>query len=113
MKIVSIREENTNEHYNPQQCHDGGGYYQPLIVITFDDGSVLTIDDDSCGDFGSRISAYYNDASGNLICDCYYGGMIDAYQWHSSFTDAHLEMLELVRHELGYNIPTQQEISDL
>lgn len=56
MKIINIAETNMNEYYDPRNCHDGGGYYQPRIVIDFDDGIRVVINDTSCGDFGNRIT---------------------------------------------------------
>ena len=58
MKIIRVTEVEQNDFYDSRRCHDGGGYSQPHITIEFDDGISIVIDDTSCGDFGSRVTAW-------------------------------------------------------
>lgn len=87
--------------YDPRFSHDGGSYDQPTYGIEFDDGSTITIEDTSCGDFGDRIlvSAIL---SGQTF-QVYYGSMVD--DEYSEFTEDTIPYLESVRSEIGYLIP--------
>ena len=112
MKILEVRSRETNEHYDPENARNGGGYSQPEIVITFDDGRAMIIQDTSCGEFGTRIRAgYYATKTLASLAACYYGSMVDVPD--SSFLRfVHGGMLRLVREATGYNIPTMEDIDE-
>lgn len=100
MDIIDIRVFEND--YDPNLCCDGGSYYQPVTEIEFSDGSVMVIDDTSCGDFGSRIYVSYVDKTAN------YGSMLDEDQEWSGFTESDIPMLNLVYERTGYWIPTME-----
>ena len=53
--IDTIKYEEGNDMYNPDLCHNGGGYHQPSIEIETISGMKLFIEDASCGEFGERV----------------------------------------------------------
>lgn len=52
---MTIKEEETNEYYDPDKSRNGGGYHQPLITVTLVSGIRIAILDTSCGEFGARV----------------------------------------------------------
>lgn len=103
---MNITELNQNEHYSPETCHNGGGYYQPRIIIEFDDGISVVIDDTSCGDFGSRIRAAVC-MNGEEVYTGAWGSMLGEWEWGSDIPDSpRLAMVEAVT---GYHIMTAEE----
>ena len=70
-----------NPHVNPETGNNGGGYSQPYggALVTLGNGEFLTVtvDDMSCGDFGSRIGWTIDSTDGRNWGGCY-GTMDDA-----------------------------------
>lgn len=56
LKIINIIEEEQNPFYDKDRSNNGGGYHQPLIKITLNNGVTWEVDDTSCGDFGDRFT---------------------------------------------------------
>lgn len=58
-RMISFWGYETNPCANPDTANNGGGYSQPSggILVALENGDYLTVtvDDMSCGDFGSRI----------------------------------------------------------
>ena len=58
MRVLYVSGENTNPAYNPDTCHNGGGYFQPsgTAILLSARGERIEVDyeDISCGDFGER-----------------------------------------------------------
>ena len=110
MKIINIAETNMNEYYAPDNSHDGGGYYQPHIIIDFDDGIRVIIDDTSCGDFGNRIAArvYMGDT---LIYSAAWGDMLSMSEKGSDIPWS--DRLRLIYDATGYDIMCAEEWEDM
>lgn len=87
--------------YDPRFSNNGGSYYQPTYKVTFEDGSHITIEDTSCGDFGDRI--FVEAVLSGKVYAAYYGSMVD--DECSEFTSEAIPYLEIVRDETGYFIP--------
>jgi len=114
LSIVNIKEENMNEHYNPEKSNNGGGYYQPTIEVDFNDGVQIIIEDTSCGEFGTRISVSMYDANHTYISGAIYGTMIDIYQWQSDFhRNLHGAYLDLIHEATCYGVLESEELSDM
>ena len=85
MKIVSVWGYPSNPFYNPERAANGGGYWQYYGGVVLDHNGelvVVELQDDDCGDFGSRWS-FDVDALG--------------YWWHASCgaaADASIDALE-------------------
>jgi hypothetical protein len=108
MRIINISEEEQNEFYDSERCHNGGGYHQPRITVDFDDGGRVVISDTSCGEFGSRVDVAYT-RDGMKPAYCSYGSMYD--EESSDFDVAeHWEVIMLVHNGTGYNIPMWDDI---
>lgn len=76
MKIVSVWGYPSNPFYNPDKAANGGGYWQYYGGVVLDHNGelvVVELQDDDCGDFGSRWS-FDVDALG--------------YWWHANCGDA-------------------------
>ena len=113
MKIMSTGYTEINSCYDLARAWNGGGYSQPTIAALMDDGGILIIEDTSCGEFGSRISAMYASPKG-VVTKCRYGSMLSEGDMYSSFSqEEHGELLMLVASELGYHFPTAAEIDDM
>lgn len=54
---LSRTERELNECYDPDRCHNGGGYHQPDGEILYHGCEVGWYRDISCGDFGVRFDA--------------------------------------------------------
>ena len=112
MKINSITTRETNEYYDPERCHDGGGYSQPAITIEFGDGRELYIADTSCGGFGDRVYArYYVPGMEDALAACNFGSMADD-RYSTFMRDIHGEMLALVAEATGYCLPTFEDMAE-
>lgn len=70
MTVVGITKTQQNAHYDPERCHNGGGYDQPLTTISFDNGWTLVIDDTSCGELGDRVHCVLYGRSGRVLRTC-------------------------------------------
>ena len=95
--------------YNPDFYHDGGSYYQPSFrAYCPRKHEELTIDDSSCGDFGTRIYMSLR-KRGNEIACAYYGSMLGEGMEYSTFSEKRLThnfWLNFCVECLGYYIPT-------
>lgn len=83
-----------NPYANPDTANNGGGYSQPYggILVSLENGEFLTvtIDDMSCGDFGSRIGWAIESTDGRSWGGCY-GTMDDAMvdnEWSEDSLDS-------------------------
>ncbi len=96
-QIINISVDEND--YDPEFSRDGGSYRQPHTVIEFSDGSVMEIDDSSCGDFGSRIDVRCGDRA------AHYGTMLSDQEFWSDFHESDIPMLRAVYERTGYRIP--------
>lgn len=55
LEIIALKKEEQNRFADINTANNGGGYSQPKYEVSFNDGTVIIIDDTSCGDFGKRI----------------------------------------------------------
>ena len=80
-RMVSFWGCASNPYANPEMANNGGGYSQPsggmLVAIENGDYLTVTVDDMSCGDFGSRIGWDITSTDGRSWGGCY-GNMNDA-----------------------------------
>ena len=87
-----------DNQYNPDTCHNGGGYFQwhgTCYAMIFDPDRkaigwmIYNFEDYSCGDFGTRYSKDVTiiDMDGNILFDdgANYGSMIDDPDDESDF----------------------------
>lgn len=107
-EVLGIAE--TNPHYDERLSANGGGYSQPTTVMRWEDWDV-SIEDTSCGDFGTRIFAVAKQSSGRKL-SAYWGSMIADDLCYSEFTAADVRMLDDVYALTGYNIPTKEQFED-
>lgn len=84
----------TNPYANPDTANNGGGYSQPSgsILVALENGEYLTVtvDDMSCGDFGSRIGWTIDSSDSRRWGGCY-GTMDDAMvdnKWSKASLDS-------------------------
>lgn len=105
--IVTI----VNGDYDPDRCHNGGGYYQPRTKVEFADQSQLVIDDLSCGEFGSRIYAVYKTAEGTEN-HAVFGSMLEPWNVYSDFNESHASILTDIEEKTGYHIPLRKDIDE-
>lgn len=104
--ILSARWEETNEFADPEKANNGGGYSQPSIEIVFSDGVKCFINDTSCGDFGTRVSACFQIGSDNWVAN--WGNMEDRYE--SEIPEKlFAEHIWLIMNQYGYCIPTKEQ----
>ena len=98
---INIEEKETNEHYDSERCHNGGGYHQPCIVATLMSGMQMEIDDSSCGEFGSRVDIILR-MGDHVFAECTHNSMDRMY--YSTF-DRNVELHRLAENlacHLGY-----------
>ena len=76
-RTFMVGEIETNEAYDPSTSRNGGGYHQPsyFIVEEKDPEWVLTIHDNSCGDFGTRYAAVVSTLRGYRLAGAWWGSM--------------------------------------
>ena len=71
----------SNPHYNPETANNGGGYSQPCggMLVSLENGEYITVtvEDLSCGDFGTRIYWNMTCTDGRSYGGCF-GSMDDA-----------------------------------
>ena len=103
-KIDAISEEETNCLYDEYRQNNGGGYHQPHYEVKFADGTTCDVCDESCGDFGSRITVVIGDKS------AYYGSMLERSQERSDFGVKDAKYLNSIKVELGYCVPFYWDI---
>ena len=82
IKVLSFWGCETNPFANPEAAGDGGGYSQPYggCLLQLPDGReiVVEMDDNSCGDFGTRVGWDVSDLSTGLNWHWWEGSMDDA-----------------------------------
>lgn len=108
-EVLGIAE--TNPHYDERSSANGGGYSQPTTVMRWEDWDV-SIEDTSCGDFGTRIFAVAKQTGSGRKLSAYWGSMIADDLCHSEFTAANVRMLDDIRTLTGYSIPTKEQFED-
>ena len=101
----------TNPHCDDRLAANGGGYSHPTTVMRWEDWDV-SIEDTSCGDFGTRIFAVAKQTGSGRKLSAYWGSMIADGLCHSEFTAADVRMLDDVYALTGYNIPTKEQFED-
>lgn len=112
LKITKLTVTETNPFYDPETCHNGGGYSQPSTYAELSDGTTVDIEDSSCGDFGGRIYAVLRKGDNRVTCN--YGSMLDTYELDSTISWAEwADVLELIDEELGYRLLTTEELNDI
>ena len=92
--IVSFWGCETNPYANRDTANNGGGYSQPSggILVALENGEFLTVtvDDMSCGDFGSRVFWDVTSTDGRNWGGCY-GSMDDTaidWEWSENSLDS-------------------------
>lgn len=83
---------------------DDGNYPQGTISVLFEDGTMVFINDTSCGDFGTRIFAEVITRNG-CVYAANYGSMLPEEQCYSEIWDDCVEYVDAIRDAFGYNIP--------
>lgn len=104
MRIDVTRYEQ-NRFANAQTCNNGGGYFQPLLLIdaTLDGGDwKAIISDTSCGDFGSEVSIDIE--RGGVVYSCYYGSRAE-HEWSNIDYDICGDILDILTKYFGYHPP--------
>lgn len=98
------------EDYDESKSHNGGSYYQPTHKIVWSDygrNYTLTIEDTSCGDFGTRIYAQL-DKDDCCIAQASYGSMVSQeftdFNW-ADFDHATAILIAETIGRSGYHIP--------
>ena len=99
------------DDFDERFCRDGGSYYKPHFTCSCN-GEILTIDDVSCGDFGTRIYVKLYGKNGKESTATY-GSLIWKPALYSSFTDNDDFWVDFAARVLGYNIPKQADISEM
>lgn len=107
-EVLGIAE--TNPHYDERLSANGGGYSQPTTVMRWEDWDV-SIEDTSCGDFGTRIFAIAKKGDRKKLT-AYWGGMVPEHLRYSEFTEADIRMLDDIHALTGYSIPTKEQFED-
>lgn len=81
VKVSYVR--TVNQDYDADKCHDGGCYFQPFTeykTTLYGEEVRITVDDTSCGDFGTRyhvcveypeheLYAYVNNIDGDVFSE--------------------------------------------
>lgn len=93
-RMISFWGCESNPNANPEMANNGGGYSQPsggmLVALENGDYLIVTVDDMSCGDFGSRIFWDVVSTDGRSWGGCY-GSMDDAaidWKWSEDSLDS-------------------------
>lgn len=113
--VIETSRQETNDFYDPKLSRNGGGYSQPHIEFTSDLGNGWIMDN-SCGEFGTRISAGFTTHVDNY-------GMKHEFRadWgtmygdgsDSNFSHSYLKLLEEIYNVTGYRIPSCEEVKEL
>lgn len=99
------------EEYDAAMSNDGGSYFQPGYECVARFGK-LSIDDSSCGDFGSRISATIFDADGVELACANWGSMLSSGEKYTNAdygNDVVRFWCDFAWSHLGYCIPVVGE----
>lgn len=97
--------------YDANLSNNGGSYFQPSYECIAPFGRLL-IDDSSCGEFGSRISATIFDADGVELAYANWGNMLSEAEEYTNWDDGNDVVkfwCDLAWNELKYNIPVLNE----
>lgn len=93
-RMISFWGCESNPNANPEMANNGGGYSQPSggMLVALENGEYLTVtvDDMSCGDFGSRVFWDVTSTDGRRWGGCY-GTMDDAaidWEWSENSLDS-------------------------
>lgn len=98
----------TNEFADPEKANNGGGYSQPSIELEFIDGVKCFIDDTSCGDFGTRMSACFTVGTDTWVANW---GTMDGENYYSEIPEKLFEKhVRLIEKQYKYHIPTKEEV---
>lgn len=108
-RMISFWGCETNPYANPDTENNGGGYSQPSggILVALENGEYLTVtvDDMSCGDFGSRIGWDIDSSDGRRWGGCY--GTMDDAMVDNEWTEESLDSVSGV-----YGIDARAMLSD-
>ena len=97
----------TWEDYDVSKSHDGGSYYQPTHAITWNyNGNqyLLTIEDTSCGEIGTRIFAQL-DKDDCCVAQAQYGSLMEGQRFTDFAPWNGVDVALLIASKMGYNIP--------
>jgi hypothetical protein len=97
--------------YDPDLSSNGGSYFQPSYECVAPFGK-LSIDDNSCGEFGSRISATIFDADGVEQAYANWGSMLSSSEKYTNAdygNDVIRFWCDFAWNELKYYIPVLGE----
>ena len=106
LQFVERSWKETNPFADPEKANNGGGYSQPSIELEFIDGVKCFINDDSCGDFGTRISVCFKSGAGSWVAN--WGTMEDHYESEIP-ENLFREHIQLINDQYGYRIPTKEQ----
>ena len=106
LQFIEKNWKETNEFADQDKANNGGGYSQPSIELQFIDGVKCFIDDFSCGDFGTRISACFQIGSDKWIAN--YGSMENRYESEIP-EELFSKHIKLIENRYGYHIPTKEQ----
>lgn len=113
LSVVNRSEMELNPFVDEEKSNNGGGYSWPHITLELNNGSVVHIVDNSCGDFGVNVTVLIHDAEDKEVADAEYGELANFGHGHSTFdeeNEEHKELLSIIAKE-GYHVPTQQDFS--
>lgn len=109
-RMISFWGCECNPAADPNTANNGGGYSQPYggILVALENGEYLTVtvDDMSCGDFGSRIGWTIDSSDSRRWCGCY-GTMDDDAMVDNEWTEESLDSVSGV-----YGIDARAMLSD-
>lgn len=99
----------SNPATDPNTANNGGGYSQPsggtLVSLANGEYLTVTVDDMSCGDFGSRIGWDITSTDGRSWSGCY--GSMDDAQIDNDWADESLDSVSGV-----YGIDARAMLAD-
>lgn len=85
-----------------------GNYPQGTISALFGDGTMVFIEDTSCGDFGMRILVKVITRTGSVYA-ANFGTMLPEEQCYSEIWEDYAGYANAIRDAFGYNIPLRCE----
>lgn len=99
LRVLSYVESESYDPSRPELANNGGNYPKPTIVVG--NGNVtVTIDDCSCGDFGSRI--YVDVEAFGLEYHAAYGSMLHEDEGYSDIPEFMWPLILEVGQLIGY-----------
>lgn len=109
LQFIEKNWEETNDFADQDKACNGGGYSQPHIELEFIDGIKCFIDDTSCGDFGTRISACFEIGADTWCAN--WGTMENRFE--SEIPEKlFAKHIKLIEERYGYHIPTKEQCSE-